>query len=262
MEIQRNMNQLRRYLHSTNVKEKMFARDLIERGTCFVITESKGNSFFGPSRFVGYRSNTMTAHNKREKDGRITNLALEALFDAKPEQDNTAEKKYRQFCQSFGFEARRSGNFGVPRKFWMLSAAKEKHLELSFYSLEKKFERSVKSALQDTAVARQKRLKHAVKIPKRIQVTIDVFVRNPDVVAEVLNRASGYCEYCKMPAPFHRRTDKTPYLEVHHKIQLANGGRDVVENAVALCPNCHREAHYGEITVAAELRHDLGRVRT
>jgi len=27
---------------------------------------------------------------------------------------------------------------------------------------------------------------------------------------------------------------------------LAEGGKDTVENAAALCPNCHKEAHFGE----------------
>ncbi|MFM0350878.1 HNH endonuclease [Paraburkholderia sp. RL17-347-BIC-D] len=28
---------------------------------------------------------------------------------------------------------------------------------------------------------------------------------------------------------------------------LAQGGPDTVANAIALCPNCHRERHYGSI---------------
>lgn len=36
-----------------------------------------------------------------------------------------------------------------------------------------------------------------------------------------------------------------PTLEVHHLRRLADGGSDTVANAVALCPNCHREIHYG-----------------
>lgn len=38
---------------------------------------------------------------------------------------------------------------------------------------------------------------------------------------------------------------KSPYLEVHHIIFLAQGGDDTVDNAEALCPNCHRRKHYG-----------------
>ena len=57
--------------------------------------------------------------------------------------------------------------------------------------------------------------------------------------------ANGVCEKCDSPAPFNRTKDGTPYLEVHHWKFLADGGKDIVENAGALCPNCHREAHYG-----------------
>jgi 5-methylcytosine-specific restriction protein A len=32
---------------------------------------------------------------------------------------------------------------------------------------------------------------------------------------------------------------------VHHLIRLADGGDDTVDNAVAACPNCHRQRHFG-----------------
>jgi len=71
------------------------------------------------------------------------------------------------------------------------------------------------------------------------------FIRNPHVIAEVLSRANGVCELCGNDAPFIRKSDRTPYLEVHHKQTLAEGGPDIVENAIALCPNCHRKEHFG-----------------
>ncbi len=91
---------------------------------------------------------------------------------------------------------------------------------------------------------RAERLARAARMPEKALVTSTVYRRNPDVVATVLIRAAGVCEECKLPAPFLRR-DGEPYLEVHHVIQLALGGEDTVENAVAVCPNCHRRAHYG-----------------
>ncbi|SDU67021.1 HNH endonuclease, partial [Desulfobacula phenolica] len=90
-----------------------------------------------------------------------------------------------------------------------------------------------------------KRIENARAIPNKIEVISVSFARNPDVVAEVLFIANGYCEYCKNPAPFVRRANNSPYLEVHHKKPLSEGGEDTVANAVALCPNCHRKAHYG-----------------
>ncbi len=87
--------------------------------------------------------------------------------------------------------------------------------------------------------------KRGKKRPDRKSVTSSVFLRCPHVVAEVLKRAGGLCENCDSPAPFMRKKDNSPYLEVHHKMTLANGGEDTVENAEALCPNCHRMKHHG-----------------
>lgn len=92
---------------------------------------------------------------------------------------------------------------------------------------------------------RDERLSKANKKPKEVNVTVKVFKRNPDVVVAVLERANGICERCGAPAPFMRASDATPYLEVHHKVRLADGGEDTVENAIAVCPNCHRELHFG-----------------
>jgi 5-methylcytosine-specific restriction enzyme A len=69
--------------------------------------------------------------------------------------------------------------------------------------------------------------------------------RDPQVVAWVLRRSEGRCELCRDPAPFTDRHDE-PFLEVHHVRELAKGGSDTTTNAVALCPNCHRELHHGK----------------
>ena len=72
-----------------------------------------------------------------------------------------------------------------------------------------------------------------------------VFRRDRKVVDATLKRALGVCERCGHPAPFVRRSDGEPFLEVHHTIPLSEGGIDRIENTEALCPNCHREAHFG-----------------
>ena len=107
------------------------------------------------------------------------------------------------------------------------------------------FSNKVNASLADLPSARKSRLLSAGKIPKKIKAFSEIFDRNPDVVAEVLLRANGLCEHCKKPAPFMRKKDGSPYLEVHHKIKLADGGEDTVENAMGICPNCHRQLHFG-----------------
>jgi len=78
--------------------------------------------------------------------------------------------------------------------------------------------------------------------PEPTSMTSTVFKRDPLVRAYVLEEANGKCELCGHPAPFEDK-DGDPFLEVHHVKTLAEGGADTVENAVALCPNCHRSLH-------------------
>jgi 5-methylcytosine-specific restriction protein A len=115
----------------------------------------------------------------------------------------------------------------------------------SLQELERSFDVAVANSLHDSRQRRAERLSLAPKTPTSINVQSRVFLRNPDVVAEVLNRASGYCEKCGNKAPFMRASNGNPYLELHHRRRLVDGGEDTVENAFALCPNCHRESHYG-----------------
>ena len=108
--------------------------------------------------------------------------------------------------------------------------------------------RKVKSefekAVDDASELPPSERKEILDAPELIEVTTRVYKRSPYVVAEVLSRANGKCQSCKSDAPF-LKVDGTPFLEVHHIEWLSNGGEDSVENAIALCPNCHRQAHYG-----------------
>lgn len=111
--------------------------------------------------------------------------------------------------------------------------------------IELDFTLAVARSSQAPRSIRLQRLENSTKRAPTVLVQTTVFIRNPDVVAEALFRADGKCERCRAPAPFLRAKDGSPYLEVHHRVQLANGGDDSLENAIALCPNCHRWEHYG-----------------
>ena len=80
--------------------------------------------------------------------------------------------------------------------------------------------------------------------PKATTATVTQYQRDSSVKAWVLQQANGVCECCSQQAPF-AGSDGLPYLEVHHVRKLAEKGSDTTKNAVAVCPNCHREFHYG-----------------
>lgn len=83
------------------------------------------------------------------------------------------------------------------------------------------------------------------KQPRAVLTQTLTYQRDQSVVRATLERAKGVCERCGQSAPFIRKSDNKPYLEVHHRVPLSQGGEDKLENAEALCPNCHREAHHG-----------------
>ncbi|MCL2417435.1 MAG: HNH endonuclease [Bacteroidales bacterium] len=122
----------------------------------------------------------------------------------------------------------------------------KKNAHKTIDQINKEFEEKVKFSKNDSEQERQERLKLANKRPISTSAQVNVFLRNPDVKVEILRRANEHCEYCQSPAPFKKDGDGEGFLEVHHIIPLAEDGDDTVENAVALCPNCHRHAHYGK----------------
>jgi len=88
--------------------------------------------------------------------------------------------------------------------------------------------------------------------------------RNGRVRDEVRQRAKGMCERPGCRA--HR--DYPGFLDVHHILGIATSDR--VWTCVALCPNCHREAHYAqdrdalniELRDYAERFHNDGNLRS
>lgn len=84
------------------------------------------------------------------------------------------------------------------------------------------------------------------KNPKKASRSIDYHERDEQVSLWVKDAADGKCESCGNSTVFIDMNDKV-FLEVHHIKGLSEGGSDTVANTVAICPNCHREFHYGKM---------------
>lgn len=72
----------------------------------------------------------------------------------------------------------------------------------------------------------------------------NVRARSKAVRDYILARSRGSCENCGNSAPFLTAIGQ-PYLEAHHIHKLSDGGPDHPASVAALCPNCHRQAHFG-----------------
>lgn len=80
------------------------------------------------------------------------------------------------------------------------------------------------------------------KLSKERKVVSTSYSRDQEIAEYAIRRANGKCDLCQMDAPFVK-SDGTPYLESHHVDWLSRGGKDVIENVSAVCPNCHRKIH-------------------
>ena len=79
-------------------------------------------------------------------------------------------------------------------------------------------------------------------VPPKSKSLSYAYKRSTEVVKLVKARANGICRLCNNKAPFIDKKGE-PFLEVHHIVWLSKGGEDSSDNAVALCPNCHRKMH-------------------
>jgi len=101
-----------------------------------------------------------------------------------------------------------------------------------------------KLSTSDIAALRSKALLNG-NGSKKQHISIQIYrERSDSVVDYVLARAGGICEYCNKTGPFITH-DGTEFLETHHIERLSDEGPDDIHNVAGICPNCHREAHYG-----------------
>lgn len=215
-----NYNPVRKCLNSIYYKDKFTEQDLTEIDNNFL---------------SGERVNRIKFLERLEKYP-----MSQKTFNSLVKSPNTTGDydKYKQ-----NFIKRSEMIMDIANKLHRQSNHKTRYF--SSEQVEDDLEEQIKNSKKDNPSVRKNRLKEAPKIPEQIQILSVGFKRNPDVITEVLLRANGLCERCNINAPFTRKKDNTPYLEVHHKTTLSNGGEDTIENAIAICPNCHRELHFG-----------------
>ncbi|MCG8472271.1 MAG: HNH endonuclease [Desulfobacterales bacterium] len=85
-------------------------------------------------------------------------------------------------------------------------------------------------------------LEKADNVPSVKEKLAQTYYRSQAIKFYALKRSNGDCEACNDPAPFNSKAG--PFLECHHLHRVSDGGPDHPENVIALCPNCHRKAHY------------------
>lgn len=108
--------------------------------------------------------------------------------------------------------------------------------EYSTGSIKSRLKKKSLQELRDVSIASLPQMKGQKETIRAI------YYRSEAIRYYVLGRAKGNCEGCSTLAPFKAKSG--PYLECHHITRVSDGGPDHPLNVIALCPNCHRRAHY------------------
>ena len=80
--------------------------------------------------------------------------------------------------------------------------------------------------------------------PGKRTTSSSTYERDPRITELVKLAAKGRCDLCEKDGPFKDKINDFPFLETHHVKWLSDGGKDWIDNTVALCPNCHRKMHH------------------
>lgn len=221
-ELESNAFYLADIIHSDG-KDRSIAVELIGKGRAFLPFFYEGKIAFSPSKFVGYRSNTLDTHIKKraQRDGKDTNREINRILGQRYVEDVALHSALEQYCISIGANLENHKH-----RFWTTQSAI-------------RYVGQNSSAIND--------MDHDLAEnddPKYLEFTSHRYSRNDKVRTLVRRRADGKCEYCQS-IPFAGRKGGG-FVECHHIISLSARGADNDSNVIGLCPNHHREAHLGE----------------
>ena len=117
----KNVETLESYRISQNSEEKKFYSNLFPRGKTFLLLRKKGEIFFGPSKFIGYKDNSMDLYNRykghpvRTMTGQETNKVISELLKKRQKENAEFEKELIDY---FALRNLKYNNY--KKKFWEL----------------------------------------------------------------------------------------------------------------------------------------------
>lgn len=221
-EIEANAFYLADLIHGDS-ENRPAAVELVGKGRAFLPFIYDGKIAFSPSKFIGYRSNSLETHmsERSGRDGKDTNREINRILGTRYVEDEALHDALEEYCDLIGTKLENHKH-----RFWPTQSAS-------------RFVTKSSSALDDIDTDET-----GSDRPKYRKAMASGFVRNPKVRLKVLERANGRCEYCS--ALGFLKDIGGRYLETHHIISLSKNGPDRLSNVIALCPNHHRQAHFGE----------------
>lgn len=226
----KNLDRVEGYLSSVNEELYNTMAQYIARGRVFVTYIVDGKYHFAPSRFVGYKDNTLVKHqNNEEKDGRITTPAITKILGSRT-FDPRLEEAYLMYCEWLDVRAANQ-----KRTYWLLNQD-----ILGELTSEPFQEGGYKMRVHLVRERNSKVVKEAKRLFK------------------LSHNGRIYCEICGFD--FSERYGKIGdgFIEAHHKVEFSktNGEHEIKPSDFAMvCSNCHSMLHRGEISISKLKNH-------
>ncbi|MTI15572.1 HNH endonuclease [Sansalvadorimonas verongulae] len=182
----------------------------------------------------------MESGNKAIRDHKKNNKTLHIF-----EYTKRAYVRYVGVAECIGFhEEQRPDNDGMMRSVFIFHLDIDSTVGISKPEVVKNYIPKSEKELRKKSLSdlRVSALEKADNVPSVKEKLAQTYYRSQAIKLYSIKRSNGFCEACNDPAPFLTRSG--PFLECHHLHRISDGGPDHPENVIALCPNCHRKAHY------------------
>lgn len=127
-----NIRTLYSYLNSDNEEEREWAIDRFKLGKWFVVEDIDGKLMFAPSRFVGYKNNTIEKHTENYGDGTQTNARLKKLKLYKEGYDDYIAEQFLSLMLSLGID-RSIPDFFIPEQWISPTENNKNNMEKNRY---------------------------------------------------------------------------------------------------------------------------------
>lgn len=216
---------IRTFSNALNAKDitSAYATMLVRKGHVYYPFQHNGALGFAPSKFIGFKNNSISSYQRttRTRSGSVTTAKISRIFRQMPEEDEFLEAELSSFCTALGSEIA-----AYRHTFWSPSLV-ESVVE------------NEKSGVDD--IEDQTAENNDPEYLKRMR---GIYKRDAAIRRKVVKRSKGSCEYCDQQG--FRKIDGQYFVEAHHIISLSDQGPDKLTNVIALCPNHHREAHFGK----------------
>lgn len=224
-ELLNNLETIENYITAFDADKRIKISQYIKRGTCFVAYQINNEIRFAPSKFTGYKNNSLEKHIPSLTDGRDTNKVISQILNSSPQTDDNLEIAYQKYCDGIGVEANKTGGYGAPRKYWTLLLKKD-FQNNEFLSGEfpegKVIERIHKARERSSKV---------------VLLAKDNFKKE---------HGRLFCQICKFDFEKIYGELGKDFIEGHHTVSLSDMKENHYtkpEDIAMLCSNCHRMVH-------------------